>query len=98
MTGNAKVVHNEALSRFEVSLDGQVAVANYRLADGVMRMVHTEVPRAFEGRGIAAAMVEAALQYARAQRLEVVPACSYVRAYMRRHPQTADLLAPGYQA
>jgi predicted GNAT family acetyltransferase len=87
------VRHNTAASRFEAEADGGLARADYRLHDGVMRLVHTEVPRASEGRGIAGQVVRAALDYARANGLRVMPACSYVRAYMRRHPDTQDLLA-----
>jgi predicted GNAT family acetyltransferase len=50
------------------------------------------VPAALQGRGLAAALVQAALAWARAERLR--PTCSYVAAYMRRHPDTQDLLAP----
>jgi predicted GNAT family acetyltransferase len=91
-----QVVHNGAAARFETVVEGQLARANYRLEEGVMRMVHTEVPRDLQGRGIAAALVKAALDHARTHGLKVAPVCSYVRTYMRRHPQTRDLLAPGY--
>jgi len=55
--------------------------------------VHTGVPAAIGGRGVAAALVRAALDHARGEGLKVVPACSYVAAYFKRHPQDADLLA-----
>jgi predicted GNAT family acetyltransferase len=53
------------------------------------------VPRRLEGRGFAGQVVRGALDYARANGLKVAPACSYVRAYMRRHKETRDLLAEG---
>ena len=43
--------------------------------------------------GIAAALVRTALAHARAMGWRVRPSCSYVRSYMRRHPETRDLLA-----
>ena len=86
------VRHNRAASRFEVEVEGGLAHADYRLADGVMQIVHTEVPRASQGRGIAAHVVKAALAHARAHGLRVQPWCSYVRTYMRRHPEAQDLL------
>lgn len=89
------VRHNVPAQRFEAEVDGALARADYRLAGDVMRMVHTEVPRALEGRGIAGALVKAAFEHARAEGLRVEPACSYVATYMRRHPETQDLLAPG---
>ena len=86
------ITHDVARSSFEARVDGGVAECVYRLQGDVMNIVHTEVPPASEGRGIAAALVQAALAHARAQGLRVRPSCSYVRAYMRRHPETQDLL------
>ena len=86
------ITHDVARSSFEAQVDGGVAECVYRLQGGVMNIVHTEVPPASEGRGIAAALVRAALAHARAHGLRVRPSCSYVRTYMRRHPETQDLL------
>ena len=89
------VRHNADAQRFEADVDGGIARADYRLQGGVMRIVHTEVPYASEGRGFAAQVVRAALDYARGHGLRVLPLCSYVRGYMRRHPDTHDLLPAG---
>lgn len=89
----AQVVHNEAASRFELPVHGQVCIAQYHLIDGVMWLTHTETPPALQGRGFAAKVVRAALDHARAHGLKVRPACSYVRTYLRRHPETQDLVA-----
>ncbi|MBX3642540.1 MAG: N-acetyltransferase [Rubrivivax sp.] len=86
------IEHDAAASAFVARVEGGLAECAYRLQGDVMNLVHTEVPPASEGRGIAAALVQAALAYARAQGLRVRPSCSYVRSYMRRHPDTLDLL------
>jgi uncharacterized protein len=88
-----QVMHQPTLERFEAQVDGHSCVCEYRLSDGVVSFTHTEVPTALEGRGIAGALVSAALAWVRAEGLQVRPLCSYVAAYMRRHPETADLLA-----
>ena len=94
MTANdPDIRHDRAASRFEARVDGQCCVADYRITGPVMTMHHTYVPPALEGRGIAAALVAAALAHARAAGLRVRPTCSYVARYMRRHPETLDLLA-----
>ena len=68
--------------------------AMYMDMDGqVMRMTHTFVHPSLEGRGIAAALVGAAFEHAREKGLKVQPLCSYVYAYMQRHPETRDLRA-----
>jgi uncharacterized protein len=88
-----EVHHRPHLHRFECLMEGQMSVCEYRLADGVMLMTHTEVPVALEGRGIAAALVRAALAHAEREGLKVRPLCSYVGSYMRRHPETESLRA-----
>jgi predicted GNAT family acetyltransferase len=81
------VVHRPEASRFEVALAGGLALCAYRLQPGEVSFTHTEVPQALEGRGIAAALVAAALAWARAEGLRVRPLCSYVAAYIKRHPE-----------
>lgn len=63
----------------------------------MLQLHHTEVPVALEGRGIAGKLVAAALGYAKREGLAVAPYCSYVRSYMKRHPETLALLARGQQ-
>ena len=89
------VRHNEAASRFEATVEGLLCVASYHRDGDVLRMYHTEVPAALEGRGIAAQLVRAACAHATANGLGIDPRCSYVRAYMQRHPETHALLAAG---
>lgn len=87
--------HDPAKQRFVAELDGQRAECDYRLYehDGEVMFSHTYVPPALRGQGVAAELVRAALAWARARGLKVMPACSYVRSYMRRHPETLDLMA-----
>jgi len=92
-----EVVHNAAASRFEAMVEGQLCVAGYVLFDGVMRLTHTEVPSALENRGIAGELVRVALAWAAANKVKVEPRCSYVRAYMRRHPESRTLLPDGFR-
>lgn len=93
MTPSFEIVHNVAAARFEAQIDGHLAVCEYRRQDETLVFTHTEVPMQLEGRGIAAALVRQALDWARTEGLRVRPLCSYVAAYMRRHPETQDLIA-----
>jgi len=87
------IEHRPDLSRFEAMVHGRLCVANYRSTARVMHMTNTAVPPELQGRGIAAALVKAALAHAKANGLKVNPLCSYVQAYMRRHPETMALHA-----
>jgi predicted GNAT family acetyltransferase len=86
------VIHDQRQSRFALVATEGPAVCIYQIVGETMWLTHTEVHPDLQGRGIAAELVQAALDHARAQGLKVRPACSYVRTYMRRHPETQDLL------
>ena len=87
----ASVQDNTAQRRFEIEIDGHLALADYRIRDGVMGLYHTESPPALAGRGVASQLIRNALLSARTQGLKVRPACSFVVSYMKRHPEFADL-------
>jgi predicted GNAT family acetyltransferase len=89
-----QIADNAAKSRFETTVDGETASLLYRLAGDTITLVHTEVPVALGGRGIGGELARAALDSARARGLKVVPTCPFVRAYIARHPEYADLVAP----
>ncbi len=85
------VRNNAALSRFELDAGGAIAVANYKIADGVITFAHTEVPPLARGGGVASRLVQGALEMVRTQGLKVVARCSFVRAYLAKHPEFNDL-------
>jgi len=82
---------NTARQRFEIDLDGHTAFATYQRADGVLTILHTEVPKELNGRGIGSKLARGMLDSARAQGLKVKPLCPFVASYMDKHPEYADL-------
>jgi predicted GNAT family acetyltransferase len=86
-------VHRPEAHRFEATLDGHAGRLDYSVRDDVLTIVHTEVDPALEGRGVAGALVRAALDHARASGLKVRPRCDYAASYMDRHPETNSLRA-----
>ncbi len=87
------VHHNPEAQRFEAIVDGELCRANYRWMGNVLAMNHTEVPQRLQGRGIARALVSAAVEFARSKGIRIAPYCSYVRGYFARHPEAHDVLA-----
>jgi predicted GNAT family acetyltransferase len=87
------VSHNPAHHRFQTTVDGHVAVADYELDGPVLRLTHTVVHPSLEGRGIAGALARFAMAHAREHGLKVDPQCPYMRSYMERHPESQDLHA-----
>ena len=89
------VQHDLKTHRFQLpSAEGEARLA-YRVVDAdTLEFFSTYVEPGRRGRGLAAEVVRAALDYARSEGKRVIPACSYVRAYLSRHPEYADLADP----
>ncbi|HEX4893127.1 MAG TPA: GNAT family N-acetyltransferase [Hyphomicrobiaceae bacterium] len=85
------VVDNKERERFEMTVEGGVAFVSYRRAPGVITLYHAEVPPELEGRGLGSQLAKATLDAIRAEGLKVVPRCSFIAAFMRRHPEYAAM-------
>lgn len=84
--------HNPARSRFELAAEPEPAVCEYHRDGSVWTLSHTYVPDSLRGGGVAGALVKTALEHIKAEGGGVIPACSYVAAYIRRHPEYEDLV------
>ena len=86
-----EIVNNEAERRFEVWIEGFLSKLDY-IQDGKNFVItHVGVHPELRGQGVAGKITQAALEYAKAKSLRVIPMCSYAAAYIRRNPQYADL-------
>ena len=92
------VEDNPAAQRFEARVGGHLAIVQYRLEGPNIAFIHTEVPEALEGKGIASTLVRTALDSARERQLGVIPLCPFVAGYIRRHQKEyLDLVLPEYR-
>lgn len=80
------IVHNSAAQRFETTVEGHLSIIEYRLDSDAIIFTHTEVPEALRGRGLASKLVEAAVTFARNENKRIMSECSYVTAWLARHP------------
>ncbi len=78
--------------RFELKVGDQLAIADYQLHGGRIRFTHTKVPASLQGKGVGAKLVKFALDESRTMNYRVVPHCSFVAQYVKRHPEYADLV------
>ncbi|ATL65939.1 GNAT family N-acetyltransferase [Nocardia terpenica] len=93
-----RLEHNTAASRYEIHLDGTLAgYADYsERTDGagkVRDFQHTLTFPEFRGRGVAAALVEFALEDSRTAGFRIIPTCWYVEEFIAAHREYADLVA-----
>jgi uncharacterized protein len=79
--------------RYEAVVDGTVAgFAVYRDYGGARVFTHTEVLPAFEGRGVGSALARGALDQVRASGRSLVAKCPFIKSYIERQPEYADLV------
>ncbi|HVV80946.1 MAG TPA: GNAT family N-acetyltransferase [Pseudolabrys sp.] len=83
---------NPALHRFEMDTEAGPAIVTYRREGGVLKLIHTEVPKALGGKGVGSALAKGVLDMIRARGDKIVPLCDFMRGYIGRHPEYADLV------
>ncbi len=86
------VQNNTAKHRYELDVEDHIAAAYYERSDNVITFTHTEVPKELEGKGIGSRLVKGALDQVRADGLKVVAQCPFVKGYIGKHAEYADLL------
>ncbi len=93
-TQPTSVIDNTAAKRYELDTDGAIAFISYTKAPGIVSFDHTEVPTQLAGKGVGSRLAQGALGLARASGVKVVPRCSFIADYVKRHPQYQDLMVP----
>jgi predicted GNAT family acetyltransferase len=80
-------------NRFVMAVPEGEAFAIYRRIEGALVVSHTEVPPAWRGRGLGSQLAQALFEHARSRGERIVPACSFIADWARRHPEYQDVLA-----
>ncbi len=88
-----KVINNATESRYEMAVEGFLAVADYETVGNVVAITHTGVPSELGGRGIASKLILHVLMDIKAQGKKVNPVCSFVASYVDKNPEWKPLLA-----
>ncbi|WP_328906817.1 N-acetyltransferase [Streptomyces sp. NBC_00234] len=97
-----QVVDHPEKSRYEILAgdDGTetAGFADYRLSEGEIAFIHTEIDPRFAGRGLGGLLARGALDDARARGLNVLPHCPFIRAWIGKHPEYAELVTEARRA
>ena len=78
--------------RFELERDGHVASLQYTVAGHVLALLHSEIPEALRGSGVASTLAQTAFDWARDHHMKVDVVCPFVAAFLETHPQYSDLV------
>lgn len=92
MADATQVIDRPERHRFELPVDGEIAIAVYSRDGDVLIVTHTEVPEALERRGIGSALVRGMLARIRERGEKIVPLCPFVAAWIEKHPEEKDLV------
>jgi hypothetical protein len=86
------VSHLPDRHRFVIATPAGEAELTYHIRqDGAMDLLHTFVPAKARGATVASDLVEAAVEYGKAQGLKLVATCPYVQSWLRRHPEVESM-------
>ncbi|GIE20651.1 N-acetyltransferase [Winogradskya humida] len=84
---------NPQRNRFELLVDGEVSgFADYRVRDGILVVVHSEVDPKFRGQGLGNVLAEQTLDTLKERGEKVVPACPFFAHYVSEHHEYDDIL------
>ncbi len=79
-----EVINNTEKHRYELHIDGQVAVADYKLLNDRLSITHVGTPENLRGQGIAARVMDGVVADAEAKGLTIIPICPYAASYLKR--------------
>jgi predicted GNAT family acetyltransferase len=86
------IINNQQRQQFQTTVDGETAFLEYRVHEGMVVLMHTEVPEKLGGKGIGTALAAYGFEYAKTQGLPVKIYCPFVLTYAKRHPELKDQL------
>jgi glutathione S-transferase len=90
---NGSVKENAEQHRFERPIDDSaIAAAYYRDADGKLVFIHTEVPTAFSGQGIATDLARGTFELLRQSKRKAILKCPFMVHFFAKHPEYADIV------
>lgn len=84
---NLDIQNNTDDNRFEIEIDGQLALVSYEINGDTITYKHTRVPEAFEGMGIGSKLAQHVLEYAKDEGYKAQVECPFIKSYIERHPE-----------
>jgi predicted GNAT family acetyltransferase len=90
--GIVNVMNNEQQMQFQIHIDGEIALLEYRFYRNALALMHTEVPENLEGKGLASQLARYAFEWARIKGMRVRVYCSFVKTWLEKHPEYADII------
>ncbi len=90
------IINNTEQSRFEIALNGELAILDYRMHKNNLALMHTAVPESMKGKGIGSQLVLAAIDFAIKQNKKLMLYCSFAAKFVKEHPEFYQYVDPEF--
>jgi predicted GNAT family acetyltransferase len=87
------LIQNKEAQQFEMHIGEAVALIAYQERGDNYALIHTEVPEALEGKGIASVLVLKTFNFIASEGRKIIPMCAFVKSYLKRHPEWERIVA-----
>lgn len=94
---DSEIHDNTEMHRYELAVDGDVAVVTYNLPASGLMITETIVPVSLEGKGLASRLAKHVIADAKQRGLAILPVCPFFSSYLKKHPEHADAVHPTYR-
>jgi predicted GNAT family acetyltransferase len=88
-----EVIHEKENERFVIYMDGNEVYVEYSMEENMINLYHTFTHPELRGKGLAAQVVRAALEFIKDNNLKVIPTCSYVQSFIAKNDEYKKLVA-----
>jgi len=88
-----EVIHEKENERFVIYMDGNEVYVEYSMEENMINLYHTFTHSELRGKGLAAHVVRAALEFVKDNNLKVIPTCSYVQSFLAKNDEYKKLVA-----
>jgi len=88
-----EVFHEKENERFVIYVEGNEVYVEYTMRNNEIDLNHTYTNPALRGKGLAAHVVRAALEFAKENNLKVIPTCSYVQSFIAKNDEYKALVS-----
>ena len=92
---STQVVERPEMSRFELDVGGDLAIAEYRHEGERLVLTHTEVPDSLEGQGVGSRLAQGVFEILRDSGRKAAPLCPFMARYAEKHPEFRGVVVAG---
>jgi len=92
LTTSSTIFHDEKAKQFQLNLPSGTALIDYQIRNGIMYLIHSEVPYQLRGKGIGKILVEKTFEYIEQNNIQAVAVCSFIKLVAQRSEKWRNII------